>query len=922
MKRIFLIDGTAIVFRSFHAFARSAPLTAHGQDVGMIYGFLLSLLMILRREKPDSLAITFDTGAPTFRHKMYDKYKANRPPIDPNLVAQLPLLYEIVGLLRIPCLMKEGWEADDLMGTLAVQGEKAGHEMFLVTGDKDFYQLVSDKVKVYTLPTKKEPNPRIFDPKGVEEKFGVHPELITDALALMGDASDNVPGVPKVGQKTAVKLLKEYGDMEAVLKAAPQIKQPKLRENLIEFADQARFSKELVIIDKDSPVGVGPDELEYGPVNNPEIRSKLADLDFGSIIRQLDEIDPSGADLAEEISVGGDEGHSYVTVTTQGQLREMIDELRSAELISVDTETTSLDSMRAELVGLSFSIEEKQGWYVSVNHFEKMPDSYVPPKRSILRPDAPPEVAYILNRLKPIFADADLHKTGQNLKYDIHILNCYDVDVRGVVFDTMIASHILDPSARQHNLDILAERHLGITKIPTSRLIGSGSKQISMADVDLEDISIYACEDTDVALRLTNLFKSDIEEKGFAPIFNKQELPLLDVLVAMEGQGVMLDTALLKEMSVTFQAEIEVLETEVYDLAGERFNMNSTQQLSEILFNRLGLPVGRKTKFGYSTDINELERLAPIHELPDKLLRYRHLTKLKSTYIDALPKLIHPITGRVHTSYSQTVAATGRLSSNDPNLQNIPIRSDDGGRIRKAFIAGYPGWKIIAADYSQVELRVMAHLSGDEHLLQAFRDGLDIHSSTAAWMHDMPLELVTPDMRRQAKEVNFGVLYGMGAFGLAQRLGISRKRASDFIDQYFTRFARVKEYVEEIKATTRTNGYVETMMGRKRPLPEINAHSARVRQNAERIAINTPIQGSAADLMKIAMINVYNMLENEGFKTRMLMQVHDELVFEAPEDEVEAVSKRIIEEMAGAMELKVPLDVDISAGENWLDAHE
>lgn len=922
MKRIFIIDGTALVFRSFHAFAHSAPLTAHGQDVGMIYGFLLSLLMILRREKPDTLAISFDTGAPTFRHKMYDQYKANRPPLDPAIRDQLPLLYEIVDLFRIPRLMKDGWEADDLMGTLAVQGEKAGHDMYLVTGDKDFYQLVTDKVKVYTLPTKKEPNPVIYDPAAVEEKFGVRPELITDVLALMGDSSDNVPGVPNVGPKTAVKLIREYGNMEAVLKAAPQIKQQKLRENLIEFADQARFSKELVIIDTDSPVGIGPDELAHGTLNNPEIRRKLADLDFSSILRQLEEIDPAGVESDESPIAENVLGHSYETVTTQDQLRNMIEQLRGAELISMDTETTSLDPLRAELVGLSFSIEENQGWYVAVNHFEKMPDSYVPPPSSIMRPDTPREVSYILNRLKPIFADPNLPKTGQNLKYDIHVLNCYDVTVNGVIFDTMIASHILDSSVRQHNLDILSERHLGITKIPTSKLIGTGTKQISMADVSLDEVSEYACEDSDCALRLTNIFKPEIESKGFSPIFYKQEIPLINVLVAMERQGVKLDTDLLHEMSVTYQLEIDVLETDVYELAGEKFNMNSTQQLAEILYNRIGLPVGRKTKFGYSTDITELERLAPIHELPNKLLRYRHLTKLKSTYIDALPRLIHPITGRVHTSYSQTVAATGRLSSNDPNLQNIPIRSEDGGRIRKAFIAGYPDWKIISADYSQIELRIMAHLSGDEHLLQAFRDGLDIHTSTAGWMHDMPLELVTADMRRQAKEVNFGVLYGMGAFGLAQRLGISRKRAGEFIDQYFTRFSRVKEYIEEIKSTTRANGYVETIMGRRRPLPEINAHSAQIRQNAERIAINTPIQGSAADLMKIAMIAVHKMLINEGFKTRMLMQVHDELVFEAPVDEIETVSKRIIEEMAGAMELKVPLEVDISAGENWLDAHE
>ncbi len=912
MKKLFLIDGTALIFRSFHAFA-STPMTSKGVDVGMVYGFLLSLLSFLRKENPDYLAIAFDTGAPTFRHKMYDSYKANRPPLDPGIAVQLPILYEIVDLLNIPQIAMEGWEADDVMGTLAKRGSEAGLEVYHVTGDKDFFQLVNDKVFVYALPTKKARNGAIYDAEGVKEKFGVYPNRVIDVLALMGDSSDNVPGVPKVGPKTAVNLIDEYGDFDAVLKAAEGMKKSKVRENLIEFADQARLSRELVVIDTDVPVNLKADELNYGPINNAAIRQKLAEMDFLSILDQLDDLEPLEVDdVTDE--------HQYHTVANQNDLRTLIRTLGSAPLISFDTETTSLDPMQAELVGLSFAVEEGEAWYISVNHFAKMPAAYQIHNVPKLRPGTSPELAYILEKLHPILSDPTRPMTGQNLKYDMQVLACYDIPLRGVVFDTLIASFLLDP-ARQHNLDALAQIHLGLTKIPTTKLIGSGSKQISMLDVELPEISEYACEDADVALRLTKLFQPRIDQDNMTKIFRTQELPLIDVLLTMEHNGVALDFDLLKSMSVEYQAEIEVLQVEIYKIAGEEFNLNSTQQLAEILYNKLGLPSGRKTKSSYSTDITELERLAPVHELPAKLLRYRHLAKLKSTYIDALPLLVNPYTGRVHTTFSQTVAATGRLSSNDPNLQNIPIRSEEGGRIRKAFIAGEPGWKIISADYSQIELRIMAHLSGDEKLIKAFRDGNDIHTTTAAWMHDVQVEFITPDMRRQAKEVNFGVLYGMGGFGLAQRLGISRKRADAFIESYFTKFARVKEFINEIIAQTRKDGYITTMMGRKRPLPEINAKAVRVRQNAERVAINTPIQGSAADLMKLAMIEVWQMMQDEDFAARMLIQVHDELVFEAPPDEVDEFSKRVSEVMSGAMTLDVPLVVDVNHGDNWLDAH-
>ena len=917
MKRLFLIDGTALVFRSFHAFGGRAQLTSRGRDVGMTFGFLNTLLMICRREKPDLLALTFDTGAPTFRHKMFEAYKANRPPVDEELLQQLPMLYEIIDLLNIPRIGIDGWEADDVMGTLARQAEASGMEVFLVTGDKDFYQLVTDRVKVYTLPRKGD-TPTVYDPKGVEEKFGVPPEKVIDTMGLMGDVSDNVPGVPKVGPKTAVSLIREFGDMERVLASAGEVEQPKLQENLILFADQARLSRKLVTIDLDAPVETRPEDLDYGPMNNPDARNKLADLEFRSIIDQLDKLEPEAAVSGPIDRIE----RKYHTVTNPDQLSDLISRLKSADLISFDTETTSVDAMRAELVGFSFSVSEGEAWYVAANYFESVPDDYQPQSPPHLRPDINLETAYILDRLKPILTDENLSKTGQNLKYDMLVLACYNIKVQGVVFDTLIGAHLLDPSARQLNLDHLAETRLKVRMIPISSLIGTGSKQTSMADVSLLEITDYAAEDADIALRLHNVLQPQIAERNLERLLRDQELPLVPVLIEMEKTGVKLDTGMLKEMSVEFQEEIGLIERDVHELAGGSFNLNSTQQLADVLYNKLGLPRGRRTKFGFSTNIAELERLAPVHELPRKLLRYRHLAKLKSTYIDALPALIHPVTGRVHTSYSLTTAATGRLSSTDPNLQNIPIRSEEGGRIRKAFIAGEPGWLILSADYSQIELRIMAHLSGDERLIETFRKGWDIHRSTAAWMGDLPQELVTADMRRQAKEVNFGVLYGMGEFGLAQRLNISRKRARDFIEQYFTNFPRVKEYTDEIHKRAREDGYVETMMGRRRPLPEINAKNYQVRMNAERIAINTPIQGSAADLMKIAMINVHRMLRDENFKARMLMQVHDELVFETPDDEIERLTGRLKDVMAGAMELKVPLEVGVAWGENWLDAHD
>jgi len=906
----------------------------------MLYGFLTTMLSVLRREKPDRLAIAFDTGAPTFRHHKFADYKAQRPPLDEGIRAQLPLLYELLAALNIPQLSKDGWEADDLIGTLAKQGGAGGMEVFIVSGDKDFLQLVDDRVRIYRLPHARITDaPEIIDTTSVHERFGVPPASVIDVLGLMGDSSDNIPGVPKVGEKTAVELIKRFGSLEAAIARADEVEKPMLKANLKEYAEQARLSKELVVIDTNTPVEAAPADLRFGPLNNPIARKRLMELEFTSILKQIEAIEPftdanADADADADVDSDGDkkigqgmmileeEGRKgYQAVTKPGELDELVRILSFADIISMDTETTSTDPMRAELVGLSFSIREGEAWYVAANYFENVPLDFVQPAKPHLRPNCSLELIYILDKLKSVLTNASIQKTGQNLKYDFLVLKCYNIEVQGLAFDTMLASYTLDPSARQHGMDVLAETHLNYRKIPTSQLIGSGAKQISMELAPLEQVTQYACEDADIALRLTNYFLPKLAKERLESLFHNTELPLLPVLLDMEYTGVQLDLALLKELSIEYQEEMDGLITQIFDSAGMRFNLNSTQQLADVMFNKLGLPAGRKTKFGYSTDIDELERLASMHEVPAKLLRYRRLSKLKSTYIDALPQMAHPITGRVHTSFSQTTAATGRLASTNPNLQNIPIRTEEGGRIRRAFIAGEPGWKILSADYSQIELRIMAHLAKDQRMIEAFNQGWDIHRATAAWMNGIAPEQVAPEMRRSAKEVNFGVLYGMGDFGLAQRLGITRTRAREFIDEYFANFPQVKLFIEQIHRSARQYGYVETMLGRRRALPDMNSKNFNIRSNAERIAVNTPIQGSAADLMKIAMIKVYKALKQHQIQARMLLQVHDELLFEAPPEEIEPLSACLKETMSSAMALSVPLEVEVGYGNNWLDAH-
>ncbi|MBC8277284.1 MAG: DNA polymerase I [FCB group bacterium] len=905
--RLFLIDGTALAYRSHFAFQQRPLTDKQGRNVSALFGFFSTLFAVMEREKPEMMAIAFDTKAPTFRHDVYPEYKATRQKMPEDMAEQLPILRQMVIDSGITMLEEEGLEADDLIGSAAKDAERAGYEVYMVTGDKDFFQLVSDKVKFYNL--KKGANdPEVMGPAEVKVKFGVPPEQVIEVLGLMGDTSDNIPGVRGVGPKTAVNLITKYGSIKGVYEHVDEVKgamQGKLRDN----EESAFFSRELVTIKTDCPIEFDAEGWRV-KLNDDKLRKYFEEFEFFHLMNHLkeEESDEDQLDL------------DYITIDTAEKLDELVKTLSEAEEFAFDTETTSEDPMKAQLVGLSFGVKEYCAYYVPCNKFD-LKGRKVEDKFQWFGEDAGEEVSFILGKLRAVLEDADKPKTAQNAKYDMTVLKNYGVEVRGVNFDTMLAHYLVDPAGRGHGLDALSLKYLRVKKVPTSELIGSGSKQITMDLVDVDKVAYYACEDADCTNRLKGILAKEVEDAGAQKLLDEIEIPLIEVLMTMEMNGVALDVKLLNNMSEDIAGDLVEIEKDIYRLAGQEFNIASPKQLSEILFEKLNLPVIRKTKTGYSTDEGVLQKLAPMDPLPAEILKYRGLAKLKNTYTDALPKMVNPHTGRVHTSYNQTVAATGRLSSTDPNLQNIPVRTDTGGMIRQAFIPLKPGWKLLAADYSQIELRVLAHLSKDPGFIEAFARGEDIHRKTAALVFNSPPELVTDDMRRSAKEVNFGVIYGMREFGLSERLGIPRKRAKEFIDSYFQSYPKILEFVENTINFVKEKGYAETMMGRRRPLPEINSKNFNVRSNAERIAVNAPIQGSAADMIKVAMIRVHERMVREQVKSMMIMQVHDELVFEVPEEEFEVMEKLVVEEMEGAMPLDVPVKVDASYGDDWLEAH-
>jgi DNA polymerase-1 len=909
-NRLFLIDGSAQMYRAHFAFIRNPLKTSRGEITSAIFGFMNMLVSLIEREQPTHLAIVFDTKEPTFRHKRYPEYKATRDKMPEDLVDQLSRLDQVLRATGLPILARPGWEADDVIGTLAHQAAGMGYEVFMVTGDKDYQQLVTDKIKLYNPKTE---GLLIMGPAEVEEKFGVPPEKVIDVLALMGDASDNVPGVAGIGPKTAVKLVQEYGGLEAVLAAAESMKPSKLRDNLIEHADTARLSKELVTIPLDAPIQFHAEDFAYTSILNPELHRLLEELELEKILSRLTIAKSENASAA---STG--DTRNYIAITNPAELQKLVAQwTKQKPLLSWDLETTSVDPMQAEIVGSSFSIEEAVAYYISMEHLEL--DSLQMDRFERFGKAVDANTSAFLAIVKPLLEDPKISKTGQNIKYDMQVIATYGVIVEGVKFDTMLAAYLINPGSRQLSIDALSQEYLSLPKIPTSALIGKGKEQLSMTDVDLERVTEYACEDADYALRLTHKLEGMLETQK--KILDEIEIPLLPVLREMEFNGIRLDVDYLKAMSGELDRDLERLKSECFAAAGEVFNLNSPKQLAAILFGKLHLPIQKKTKTGPSTDVDALTALAGMHELPMKLLDHRMLAKLKSTYVDALPLLVHPQTGRLHTTFSQTIAATGRLSSNNPNLQNIPIRTEIGRKIREAFIPGNAKWKLVSADYGQIELRIMAHLSGDENMLDSFGRNADIHRETAARMFNIKVADVDSDMRRAAKTVNFGIIYGQTDFGLAQELGIPRKEASEFRKNYFKLYPGVAAFMQSTIEKCRENGHVETMRGRRRAIPDINNTNRQLREFAERMAINTPVQGSAADMIKLAMIAISKRLKQENFSSSMLLQVHDELIFESPSNELERLSEMIRDEMQKALPLSIPVVVEVGIGENWLAAH-
>lgn len=903
-KKLFLIDGSAMIYRSYFAFQRQPLINSKGEDTGAIFGMLRSLLKILDEEQPDYMVMIFDTPEPTFRHKRYPQYKATREKMPAELSEKIPRIKEMIRVLNVPIIEKPGYEADDVIGTLARLAE--GHDLktYMVTGDKDFMQLVSPSSVVYN-PRRANEEPEILDVTGVAQKTGVGPEKIVHLMSLTGDSSDNVPGVRGIGSKTGADLIVQYGSLDSIYENLNSIKDS-IRTKLESDKDAAFLSKELVTIRTDVDLDFDLEKFQVKPPDRERAFNFFKEMEFNSVLDRFMQDSSS------------DESVNYQTIDSTDKFDNFLHQLSATKQFTIDLETTSLDPLLADIVGFSFSWEKGKAYYIPISvHLEtKMGDLFETPKET-----EGLDIDRVIRGLRPVLENEQYRKCGQNIKYDLQVLRNYNLDVKGIYFDTMVASYVINPSLRQHNLDALSLEYLNFKKIPTSDLIGKGKAQISMADVPVADVAQYACEDADITQRLKSILEPKLKQLSLDNLFHEVEIPLIKVLMEMERNGVSLDLSLLKQMSLKFEHELTRLIDDIYALAGEEFNINSTKQLSTILFTKLKLPVIKRTKTGISTDVTVLEELARGHELPRKLLDYRQLTKLKSTYIDALPKLINPRTGRVHSSYNQTVTSTGRLSSSDPNFQNIPIRTEIGREIRKAFIPIDKDHLFIDADYSQIELRIMAHLSKDETLMNSFFNDDDVHKRTAALVFQVSADEVDAEMRRRAKEVNFGIMYGMGRYGLSSRLGISVEEAENFIQEYFSFYPNVKHYIDETIFKAKTKGYVTTLLKRRRYLPEIYSENRQIREFAERTAINTPIQGSAADLIKVAMINIHRKLTQDKLRAKMIIQVHDELVFEVHRGDAERVKRIIIDEMENAIQLSIPIKVDVGTGDNWLEAH-
>ncbi len=955
-ERLFLLDGMALAYRAYFSFITRPLINSKGENTSAIYGFTTTLMKILNDEKPDHIAVVFDTKEPTFRHIMYQPYKATRQKMPEDMASQLDRLKDVVRAFNVPCIEAPGYEADDIIGTLARKAEREGIAAFLVTPDKDFMQLISPLIRMYR-PGKRSDEWEIVDEEGVRERFGVKPGQVTDVLGLTGDKSDNVPGIRGIGDKTAIPLINEFGSLENLIGNVESIPQKGLREKLEQEKDNALLSKKLVTIDVNVPLSIDLHHLTAKPKDDEKLVHLFSELEFRSLLKKIqtqasvpDRITapPAEQPAGPQTDITSDP-HTYHLVRNKKELIGLASKLRKAGIMAFDTETTSLDPYQARLVGISLATKAGEAWYVPVHPTSdgtrsashkisgetskpssdnelfssaEVQKTQVTDSSAAFHPSHtasfPTDV--IVRHLGPVFSDPSVRKIGQNAKFDVMILDAAGLHTEGVIFDTMVASYLLRPDA-SHNLDSLASEYLSYTMISYDDLTGTGKEKKELPEIPVEAIAEYSAQDADITFRLYECLSPRLDETGLSDLGKRIEFPLIEVLADMEMTGIALDIAYLSELSAEMEKTLQDLTRDICGIAGETFNLNSTQQLGKILFEKLKLPAVRKTKTGFSTDAGVLDELRKQHPIIEKLLEYRQIQKLKSTYVDALPSLLNPVTGRVHTSFNQTVVATGRLSSSNPNLQNIPIRTDLGRNIRKAFVAGSPDMRILSADYSQIELRIMAHMSGDESLSEAFRNGEDIHTTTAARVFGTGSADVTREMRRRAKEINYGIMYGIGPFGLASRLDIAQSEAKAIIDTYFARFPKVRQYINDILATARRTGYAATLLGRRRYFTDINSRNQTMRSNAERQAINMPIQGTAADMIKLAMVAIHRLLKDDSLGARMLLQVHDELVFEVKDKTSSKVKELIIREMVNALPLTVPVEVEAGVGMNWLEAH-
>lgn len=904
-RRLFIIDGHGTIYRAFYGVRGLAR--RDGFETNAVFGFLKMVQKVVDVHQPPYLAVAFDSKEATFRHALDENYKANRKAMPEALVGQIDPIFRLVEAFNIPSFRIPGYEADDILGTLARKGEREGFEVVIVSGDKDLMQLVSPNVKI--LDTSKD---RWIGPQEVEEIWGVPVALLTQAMALIGDTSDNIVGVPKIGIKTAAQLLNHFGSLDSLFARVEEVEQKQRRENLIAYQAQARLAHDLVTIDVAVPMDVSLENLARRPVNLEKLRAFYEEMEFTSLARQLGHRVEGDSlhKVVDPVETKEKKSTDYHIVTTMDGFFQFVRELAEQDRYSVDTETTGTDPVTAQMVGLSFSWGGGRAWYLPVAH---VPDA---------APDGQLDRGEVLTHLKPILENPKVVKVGQNIKYEYVLMKKYGIHLQGPFEDTMVMSHLLHGANRRHNLDAIALEELGRTTITFKDVAGSGKSQVTFDQVPLDKAGPYACEDAEVAWEAAEKMRVPLRDLPASwKLFDAVEMPLIPIMGDMENHGVLIDQGVLQTISADLGRRCEVLTEEIYRQAGESFNVNSTQQLGEILFNKMGIKGGKKTKTGFSTDVTVLTKLADQgHGLATQVLEYRSLTKLQSTYTDNLRLLIHPETGRLHTSFNQAITSTGRLSSSEPNLQNIPIRTTEGRGIRRAFIAP-PGWLLVSADYSQVELRLLAHLADVSRLKEAFWADEDVHTATARELFASDGVTVGPEERRMAKTINFGLIYGMSSYGLAKRLGIPNFQAARYMEMYFNRYQGVREYMDQTIAFARHHGYVETLGGRRCPIREINQSNRNLREIAERMAINAPIQGSAADLIKMAMIQLHHRILREGLKSRMILQVHDELVLETPEGELDAVKAVIRSSMESAMQLSVPLKVDMGAGHNWDEAH-